>query len=51
MLSLGSVNDIPSDISVPGEEEVWTQSADERRKHLLCFFAGGFMTNMLTLNK
>ncbi len=35
MLSLNSVNDMPSDISVPGAEEVWTLSADERRKHLL----------------
>ncbi len=35
MLSLNSVDDMPSDISVPGAEEVWTLSADERRKLLL----------------
>ena len=36
MLSFDSVDDMPSDISMPGVEELWTLTADERHEHLLC---------------
>ena len=31
-----TVDDMPSDISIPGAEELWTLTADERHERLLC---------------